>query len=328
MLSALVASAAPPGRAEENSMANQPAPGFTGATEWLNSKPLTLDELRGKVVLVDFWTYTCVNWRRTLPYVRAWAHKYEKNGLVVIGVHTPEFSFEKNLDNIKFALKEMDIEYPVAVDSNYAIWNVFENQYWPALYFIDATGRIRGQQFGEGDYVKAERTIQGLLAESGATGVDRTLVSVNPRGLEVAADWDALRSPETYIGYHRGDPHVYAAPVELKLNHWALYGNWSVGKEAAILNKPGGRIAYRFQARDVNLIAGPERKGSAVHFRVLVDGQPPAQDHGGDVGADGVGTVVRPGTYQLIRRRNPVGDRLFEIEFLDRGVEAFDFTFG
>ena len=301
---------------------------LAGAVEWLNSKPLTLPELRGKIVLVDFWTYTCVNWRRTLPYVRAWAHKYKPYGVVVIGVHTPEFSFEKNIGNVGRAIKEMDVDYPVAVDSNYAIWNAFNNEYWPALYIFDGQGRIRTQHFGEGGYDEAERTIQQLLTDDGKSGFDRSLVSVEPQGLELAADWDDVRSQETYVGYERGDPHVYAAPVTLKLNEWALLGNWSVGKEAAVLNKPDGRIAYRFRARDVNLIMGPERVGATIRFRVLVDGNPPGVAHGGDVDAAGYGTVSRQDTYQLVRQPKPIVDRLFEIEFLDPGVEAFDFTFG
>jgi thiol-disulfide isomerase/thioredoxin len=307
-----------------------PAPpaSLSGAVAWLNSEPLTLAQLRGKVVLVDFWTYTCVNWRRTLPYVRAWAKKYGQYGLIVVGVHTPEFSFEKNLDNIRRAIKEMDVDYPVAVDSNYAIWNAFNNDYWPALYLIDAHGQIRWESFGEGRYDDAERAIQQLLTDSGRTGFDRNLVSVQPHGLEVAADWDDLRSPETYVGSDRGTPRVYAAPVPLKLNEWALYGHWSVGKEAAALNEPGGRIAYRFHARDVNLILGPQRPGAAVRFRVLVDGRPPGANHGGDDDAGGYGEVNRQDTYQLIRQGKPIVDRLFEIEFLDAGVEAFDFTFG
>lgn len=301
---------------------------LSGAVTWLNSKPLALADLRGKVVLVDFWTYTCVNWRRTLPYVRAWASKYKPYGLVVIGVHTPEFSFEKNLDNIRHAVATMEIDYPVAVDSNHAIWNAFNNDYWPALYLIDGKGNIRWQQFGEGKYDETERNIQQLLVEGGHSGFDRNMVSVQPRGLEVAANWDDVRSPETYVGYGRGGPRVYAEPVQLKLNEWALYGGWTAGEEAAVLNKVGGRIAYRFHARDVNLIMGPERPNTTIRFRVLVDGQPPGANHGGDVDASGYGEVVRQDTYQLIRHGQPIVDRTFEIEFLDPGVEAYDFTFG
>ena len=251
--------------AKEANMVNQRAPSVAGAVEWLNSKPLTLSELHGKVVLVDFWTYTCVNWRRTLPYVRAWALKYKQDGLVVIGVHTPEFSFEKDLANVRRATKEMDVGYPVAVDSNYAIWRAFDNEYWPALYLIDAKGNVRAHHFGEGDYQKTERTIQELLGEAGAR-VDRNLVSVDPRGLEVAADWDDVRSAETYIGSHRGERRVEAAPDRLQLNEWTLVGDWSVGKEAAVLQRAGGRVAYRFHARDVNLIMGPVSREALCAF--------------------------------------------------------------
>jgi thiol-disulfide isomerase/thioredoxin len=301
---------------------------LSGATAWLNTKPLTLSGLRGKVVLVDFWTYTCVNWRRTLPYVRAWAKKYGKDGLVVIGVHTPEFSFEHKLDNVRRAVTELDVGYPVAVDNDYVIWNAFNNQYWPAIYLIAANGNVRWHQFGEGAYDDAERTIQSLLVESGHHSFDRNLVAVHPRGLEFAADSADLRSAETYIGYGRGTPRVYPTTISLGLNEWALYGNWSVDKEAAFLNTPEGRIAYRFHARDVNLVMGPGRPGTKIRFRVLLDGRPPGPSHGDDVDANGLGTVSRQDTYQLIRQAKPIVDRLFEIEFLDQGVEAYDFTFG
>jgi thiol-disulfide isomerase/thioredoxin len=304
------------------------ASSLSGAVAWLNSPPLALSQLRGKVVLVDFWTYTCVNWRRTLPYVRAWAEKYKADGLVVIGVHTPEFSFEKKPENVRWAVAQMEVDYPVALDSNYAIWNAFNNEYWPALYFIDAQGRIRSHQFGEGGYAEAERTIQQLLTEAGNAKFDRTLVSVRPRGLEVAAGWDDVRSPETYVGHERGDPHVYSSPIQLELNNWALYGNWSVGNEAAALNQAGGKIAYRFHARDVNLVMGPERPGKTIRFRVLLDGRAPGDDRGEDIDSDGYGTVERQNTYQLIRQRRPIDDRVFTIEFFEPGVEAFDFTFG
>lgn len=302
------------------------APSLDGAVVWLNSEPLTRSELRGKIVLVDFWTYTCVNWRRTLPYVRAWARKYGKYGVVTIGVHTPEFEFEKNLDNIRRAIKEMVVDYPVAVDSNYAIWNAFGNEYWPALYIIDAQGHIRAHYFGEGGYAQAERTIQQLLTEAGEHGFDRNLVSVEPRGLEVAADWNDVRSPESYLGSERGERRVNGTPAQL--NDWSLLGDWSVGKEAVTLNEAGGRIAYRFHARDVNLIMGPAKPGSSVRFRVLLDGQPPRAAHGSDVDPNGYGTLSRQDTYQLIRQPKPIVDRLFEIDFLDPGAEAFDFTFG
>jgi thiol-disulfide isomerase/thioredoxin len=325
--------------AEEKNMSTQTLPPFAGAVEWLNSRPLTPSALRGKVVLVQFWTYTCVNWLRTLPYVRAWAQKYKDHGLVVVGVHTPEFGFEANVDNVRREMKEMGIEYPVAIDSNYAIWNAFENEYWPALYFIDAQGRIRYHHFGEGDYEKSERMIQQLLVEAGNHDVGNDLVAVDPRGLEVAADWDDLRSPESFLGYERTENfaspggavpnrrHGYEIPAELALNSWALSGQWSFEKEA-VVSSEDGRIAYRFHARDLNLIMGSRTRGRSVRFRVLVDGKAPGAAHGGDVNADGYGSVSEQRTYQLIRQPKPIVDRQFEIEFLDPGIEAFDFTFG
>jgi thiol-disulfide isomerase/thioredoxin len=346
MLAAVVVSIAipiaPPMQvsAEDKSMLNETLPSFAGAVEWLNSKPLTATDLRGKVVLVQFWTYTCVNWRRTLPYVRGWAEKYKDKGLVVIGVHTPEFGFERNIENIRRAMKDMRIEYPVAVDSNYAIWNAFGNEYWPALYLIDANGRIRHQHFGEGDYEQSERVIQQLLTEAGHRGVGNGLVSVDPRGLEVAANWNDVRSPENFLGSERtqnfaspggvgaDNRHAYGIPTQLALNYWALSGEWTVESEAVVLNQAKGRIVYRFHARDVNLIMGPRTRGGSVRFRVLVDGQPPGAAHGGDVDANGYGTVSEQRTYQLIRQVKPIVDRQFDIEFLDPGVEAFDFTFG
>ncbi|MBV8172041.1 MAG: redoxin domain-containing protein [Candidatus Eremiobacteraeota bacterium] len=315
-------------------------PSFAGATAWLNSKPLTPADLRGKVVLIDIWTYTCVNWRRTLPYVRAWAHKYGRNGLVVIGVHTPEFEFEKDMDNIRRASKEMGVDYPIAVDSDYAIWRALNNEYWPALYFVDAQGHIRAHQFGEGKYDEAERTIQQLLAEAGSTEFDRGFVSVDPRGLELSANWNDVESPETYVGFDRtenfaspggfvaGRDHVYSVPARLALNEWALSGDWTSRKDAAALDKSGGRVAFRFHARDVNLIMGPATRGSSVRFRVLLDGAPPGNAHGGDVDANGYGRVSQQDTYQLIRQGRPILDRTFEIEFLEPGIEVFDFTFG
>ena len=321
-------------------MVHETLPSFAGAVGWLNSKPLTPAGLRGKVVLVQFWTYTCVNWLRTLPYVRAWAEKYKDKGLVVIGVHTPEFGFEKNIDNIRRAMKEMGIEYPVAIDSNYALWNAFGNEYWPALYLIDARGRIRRHHFGEGDYEQSERAIQQLLVEAGNRDIGNGLVSVDPRGLEVAADWNDVGSPENFLGYDRTENfaspggavadkrHVYGGPARLGLNNWSLSGAWTIEKEVVALSEAGGRIAYSFHARDLNLIMGPKTRGTSLRFRVLVDGQPPGAAHGGDVDANGYGTVSEQRTYQLIRQAKPVADRKFEIEFLDPGVEAFDFTFG
>ena len=310
------------------------------ATAWLNSPPLTAASLRGKVVLVDFWTYTCINWRRTLPYVRAWAEKYRDQGLVVIGVHSPEFSFEKNIDNVRWSTKEMRINYPVAVDSEFTIWRAFKNQYWPALYFIDAMGRIRHDQFGEGSYEQSEMIIQRLLAEAGAGGRSDEPAAIDPRGLEVAADWTSLKSPENYVGYERtqnfispggavrNEPRTYALPARLGVNDWALSGDWTMKSEATVLNKPNGRIVYRFHARDLHLVMGPSRPGMSVKFRVLLDGKAPGAAHGTDVDEQGDGTVTEQRLYQLIRQPKPIVDRQFEIEFLGPGVEAFAFTFG
>jgi len=313
-------------------------PSLAGATGWLNSQPLTAAGLRGKVVLVDVWTYTCINWRRTLPYVRAWAGKYKGQGLVVIGVHSPEFGFEKHVDNVRRAIQDMKIEYPVAVDSDYAIWRALDNHYWPALYVVDAQGRIRHHQFGEGGYDKAERVIQQLLAEAGASGVDKGLVAVEGLGAEAEADWADLKSGENYLGSERTENfvsrgpldqrHSYAAPASLRLNHWALSGEWTVRKDAILVNAAKGRITYRFHARDVHLVMGPAAPGASARFRVLIDGQPPGAAHGTDVDDQGNGTVGEQRLYQLIRQQEPIADRQFEIEFLDPGVEAFDFTFG
>lgn len=315
-------------------------PSLDGATAWINSKALTPSGLRGKVVLVDFWTYTCINWLRSLPYVRAWAEKYKDRGLVVIGVHAPEFSFEKNLENVRRAVNAMKIDYPVAVDNDYAIWRAFNNEYWPALYFIDAMGKIRHHQFGEGEYDRSERIIQQLLAEAGFDGISRDLVSVEARGVEAAADWGSLKSPENYLGYERTERfaslggatldqrRVYAAPARLGLNQWALSGDWTVGKEASILNSANGRIASRFHARDLHLVMGPAAQGGSVRFRVRIDGQPPGAAHGIDVDEQGNGTVTEQRLYQLIRQPNPITDQPFEIEFLDPGVAVFAFTFG
>jgi thiol-disulfide isomerase/thioredoxin len=308
--------------------------------EWLNSRPLTAAALRGKVVLIDFWTYTCINWRRTLPYVRGWAEKYRGQGLVVIGVHAPEFSFEKNVDNIRWALTDMKVDYPVVVDGDHAIWRAFSNQYWPALYFIDAKGRVRYHQFGEGEYQQSEMVIQELLAEAGSGAIDREPVSVDAQGAEAAADWRDLGSEENYVGYERAEnfaspggaaldqAHMYQKPAMLRPNAWALAGDWTVKKEAAALNKPNGRIAYRFHARDLHLVMGAAAPGASLRFRVLIDGKPPGAAHGTDVDEQGEGVVTRQRLYQLIRQPTPIVDREFEIEFLDPGVEAFAFTFG
>jgi thiol-disulfide isomerase/thioredoxin len=315
-------------------------PSLAGATGWLNSQPLTAAGLRGKVVLVDFWTYTCVNWRRTLPYVRAWAERYKDHGLVTIGAHTPEFSFEHDVENVRWAVKDMKIDYPVAIDSNYGIWNAFNNEYWPALYLVDARGRIRFHQFGEGEYEQSERAIQQLLAEAGVGGAGHELTPVKAYGAEVAADSGSLRSAENYVNYERTEGfespggavrnkrHVYEAPGHLGPNRWALAGDWTIGKEAVALNQANGRIAYCFHARDLNLVMGPAARGASVRFRVFIDGQPPRAAHGVDVDEQGNGTVVEPRLYQLVRQSGPIADRQFEIEFLDAGAQAFDFTFG
>ncbi len=310
------------------------------ATEWLNSPPLSPEALRGKVVIVDFWTYTCINWLRTLPYVRAWHEKYSKHGLVVIGAHSPEFAFEKNLNNVRRATGELGVGFPVAVDSDHTIWRAFRNQYWPALYFIDAKGRLRHRQFGEGSYEQSEMIIRQLLTEAGATDIPSGPAPVQARGIEQAADWRNLKSPETYLGYDRAEnfsspgarirnrPHTYAIPTELSRNEWALSGDWTVKGNAAVANKPGGRIAYRFHARDLHLVMGPVAPGTSVRFRVLIDGHPPHDAHGLDVDRQGNGTLSEQRLFQLIRQPGPIGDRQFEIEFLDPGAEAFAFTFG
>jgi thiol-disulfide isomerase/thioredoxin len=315
-------------------------PSLAGATSWINSTPITASQLRGKVVLVDFWTYTCINWLRTLPYVRAWAEKYKGNGLVVIGVHTPEFGFEGDVDNVRRAAKAMGINYPIAVDSNHAIWRAFQNEYWPALYFVDSQGHLRHHQFGEGDYEQSERIIQQLLAEAGAKSLSRDLVSVDSPGIEAAADWANLRSPENYLGYERTENfasageldrdkrRIYATPEQLRLNHWSLAGDWTAGREAIVSSAAKGRVAYRFHARDLNLVMGPLARGTVVRFRVLIDGQSPGVAHGVDVDGDGNGRVTEERLYQLVRQQKPIVDRLFEIEFLDAGVAAFAFTFG
>ncbi len=310
------------------------------ADEWLNSAPLSASALRGKVVLVHFWTYTCINWLRTQSYLRVWAEKYKDKGLVVIGVHTPEFRFEKNIDNVRREVKALRVDYPVAVDSEYVIWRAFNNNYWPAQYFIDAKGRVRHTHFGEGSYDQSEMVIQRLLMEAGAGGIGDGLVSVEPRGFEVAADWATLKSPENYVGYERtegfaspGGPvrdesRMYELPAQLRRNDWALSGDWTMKRDAVELNKPNGRIVYRFHARDVNLVMGPATPGTSVKFRILIDGQLPGVAHGFDVDEKGEGTVTEQRLHQLIRQAGPIADRQLEIEFLGPGVEAFCFTFG
>lgn len=319
--------------------AAQSMPSLDRATAWINSPPLRAADLRGKVVLVEFWTYTCINWRRTLPYVRAWSERYEDSGLVVIGVHTPEFAFERELPKVRAAIEQIGIDFPVAVDSDYALWRAFNNEYWPAMYFIDANGRIRHQQFGEGGYETAERTLQKLLAEAGHSG-DGSLTPVVARGAEAQADWKNLGSPETYLGYQRtvrfaspggaraDRPHGYSLPERLRLNEWALAGHWTVGADSVVLKQANGRVVYRFHARDVHLIMGQGIASAPIRFRVLIDGQPPGASHGVDVDAHGYGTLGEPRMYQLIRQQTPIEDRVVEIEFVDAGAELFDFTFG
>ena len=314
-------------------------PGFEGATGWLNSPPLTTADLRGKIVLIDFWTYTCINWLRTLGYVRAWAEKYVDHGLVVVGVHTPEFPFERDVDNVRQAVKDMRVDYPVALDSDYSIWDAFSNRYWPAVYIADADGRIRHHHFGEGGYEECERVVQQLLRDAGRDAIPDDLVSVADDGFEAQADWANLESPETYLGYgqaqhfaspggaERDEPRAYTAP-ELRLNQWALSGDWTIGRGACVLDGVDGRIAFRFHARDVNLVMGPPARGTSVPFVVLVDGEPPGAAHGLDVDERGHGTLSEQRLHQLIRERGSIGDRTFEITFLAPGVEAYCFTFG
>jgi thiol-disulfide isomerase/thioredoxin len=315
-------------------------PSFGGATGWLNSPPLAPAGLRGKVVLVNFWTYTCVNWLRQLPYLRAWAEKYSGQGLVVIGVHTPEFGFEHDLVNVRRAVQEMRVDYPVAVDNDYAIWGAFANHYWPALYFADAQGNIRHHHYGEGEYQQSEMVIQRLLAEAGSADAGHELVSVDARGVEAPADWDSLRSPENYTGYERtenfaspggmvpGKRHAYTAPATLGLNQWALSGEWTIEEQAATLNEAVGQVVCRFHARDLNLVMGPATLGTSARFLVRIDGQPPRQAHGADVDDEGDAVVAQQRLYQLIRQPGRVTDRTFEITFLDPGAQVYAFTFG
>jgi thiol-disulfide isomerase/thioredoxin len=314
-------------------------PGFDGATGWLNSPPLTAADVEGKVVLVDFWTYTCINWLRTLSYVRAWAEKYHDRGLVTVGVHTPEFPFEQDIDNVRQAAKDMRIEYSIAVDSDYGVWRAFSNHYWPAVYIADAQGRIRHHQFGEGRYEECERVIQRLLREAGVEGVGDALVSVAADGFEAQADWTNLASPETYLGYEQtqnfaspggvafDESRTYVAPDSLRLNQWALSGDWTIENGASVLNRADGGIAFRFRARDLHLVLRRER-GTPVPFRVLIDGKPPGDAHGLDVDEQGHGTVAQQRLYQLVRQPGAITDRMFEITFLAPSIEAYVFTFG
>jgi Thioredoxin like C-terminal domain/AhpC/TSA family len=314
-------------------------PGFDAASGWVNTEPLTGDDLKGKVVLADFCTYTCINWLRTLGYVRAWSEKYEDQGLVVVGVHTPEFPFEADPDNVVEALAALNVGFPIALDPEYAVWEAFGNRYWPAAYIADAEGRIRHQQFGEGGYEECERVIQRLLRDASREAVGDELVSIVPEGIEAQADWGTVESPETYVGYQQGrnfaspegvtidEGKTYSIPDPLRRNSWALAGDWTVGGRAAVLDRAGGSIAYRFHARDVNLVLR-SREGTPVPFRVLLDGEAPGDARGLDVDEDGKGTVAQPRLYQLIRQPGQIEDRTVEIAFDAAGAEAYVFTFG
>ncbi|RCS30531.1 cytochrome c biogenesis protein DipZ [Rhodanobacter denitrificans] len=314
-------------------------PSLAGATQWLNSPPLTTDSLRGKVVLVDFWTYSCINCIRTLPYVRGWADKYKDHGLVVIGVHAPEFAFEKDPANVAKAIKDLGVDYPVALDNNYAIWKGFNNEYWPAHYFIDAQGQIRHHHFGEGEYRESEDVIRQLLVDAGQKNLPGGYVSDDHHGVEAAASNDPTRSPETYVGYARAmnfvggrvardDAHDYHAPSSLAADQWSLDGRWTVHDENAQLDRDGGAIVYRFRGRDLHLVLGPASDGKPIRYRVTIDGKPPGADHGMDTDEAGNGTVTGQRLYQLVRQASGSGERLFEIEFQDPGVQAYAFTFG
>jgi thiol-disulfide isomerase/thioredoxin len=315
-------------------------PDLDGAIGWLNSAPLNRESLRGKVVFVDFWTYTCINSLRPLPYVKSWAARYNDAGLVVIGAHTPEFSFEHDRVNVQNAVRDLKITYPVAIDSNSRIWQSFHNQYWPAQYLVDAKGRIRYHHFGEGDYGEIEHVIQELLKENGATGLVSETTSVSAVGIEAAPDWTDQRSPETYIGYsqtqnfsspervHKDSAEVFSAPAKPSLNHWGLSGSWNVNAESAVLQAVPGKIVFRFHSRDLNLVLAPTKDGKPVRFKVILDGSAPGENCGVDTAEDGSGEVREPRLYQLIRQKGPIEDRTFEIEFLDPGAHALDFTFG
>jgi cytochrome c biogenesis protein CcdA/thiol-disulfide isomerase/thioredoxin len=315
-------------------------PPLDGAVQWLNSPPLTVQALKGKVVLVDFWTYSCINCLRTLPYVKAWAEKYRDQGLVVIGVHAPEFAFERDIGNVTKAMKDLGINYPVAIDNDFKVWRAFNNEYWPAHYFADAQGRIRYHHFGEGEYAESERVIQQLLREAGAAKVADGLINASAEGVQLAPDMNEVQSPETYVGYQRAEHFVpetrlvpdkvsaYSAPSQLALNDWSLGGQWNVGSERATSSAPASRIVYRFHARDLHLVLGPGTHGKPVRFKVLIDGKAPGDAHGTDVAPDGSGSVTEQRLYQLVRQNGGVTDRTFSIEFLDPGVSAYAFTFG
>ena len=321
-------------------LGSSPLYSLSGADGWINSKPLSVKELEGKVVLVDFWDYSCINCIRTIPYIRAWADKYRNSGLVVIGVHSPEFDVEKQMPNVERAVKRFGITYPVALDSDYKIWNAFHNQYWPAHYFIDAKGKVRYEHFGEGGYDQSERWIQELLKEVNSKTMPASFVTVHGQGAQAAADVNDLRSQEIYIGYARADnfasqggikrdtEHSYTEPAHLQLNEWGLSGQWLDQKQAAVLKASGGKIIFRFRARDLHLVLAPGTSGRSIRYRVTVDGQAPGPNHGIDTDAQGNGIVTDDRLYQLIRQKGPVTDHTFVIEFLDPGVHAFSFTFG
>jgi thiol-disulfide isomerase/thioredoxin len=304
-------------------------PGFHGATAWLNSPPLSPEELRGKVVLVDFWTYTCINWLRTLGYVRAWAEKYEAQRLVVVGVHTPEFPFERDVDNVRWAIADMNVRYPVALDPDYGVWQAFSNHYWPAVYVADAQGQIRYHHYGEGSYDECERVIQELLRDAGAEGIPDDLVSPELEGFEVQADWATLESPETYLGSEQASNFAPGVPAEdLELNQWTLVGDWAIERRASVLQGGEASLVFRFHARDVNLVIGLPAKSSSLPFRVVLDGEPPGDAHGFDVDEQGRGVVNEQRLYQLVREPGGIADRTFEISFDAPGAEAYCFTFG
>jgi cytochrome c biogenesis protein CcdA/thiol-disulfide isomerase/thioredoxin len=316
-------------------------PSLSGASSWLNSAPLTPEALRGRVVVIDFWTYSCINCLRSLPYVEAWYSRYKDHGLVVIGVHTPEFAFERNEDNVRRAVSDLGISYPVALDNDYAIWRAFNNQYWPAHYFVDSTGRIRGHHYGEGDYDQSEQIIRQLLSEAGDTSLPLPGTGIaGANGVQAAADMTHVQSPETYVGYQRAQsfaspgglvhdaPHSYQLPASLALNQWALAGSWAVDPEKAVLNAAPGKIEFRFFARDLHLVLGPGADGKPVRFRVQLDGAAPGADHGTDTDADGSGIIREQRLYQLIRQSGEVGQHAFSIEFEDGNVQAYAFTFG
>jgi thiol-disulfide isomerase/thioredoxin len=314
-------------------------PDFDGAVDWLNSPPLSRNSLRGKVVLVNFWTYSCINSLRELPYMKAWAAKYKDAGLVVIGVHAPEFGFEKERANVRNAVHDLHVTYPVAIDSNHAIWDAFNNEYWPADYFIDGQGRIRYHHFGEGDYAGSEHVIQQLLKANGATGLDDTTVRISADGVEAAPSVDE-ESPETYVGYRQArrfaspervaqdSRKTYSTPVTASLNEWGLSGWWNVGAESGVLQAARGKILFRFHSRDLHMVLAPAKNGKPIRFKVTLDGAAPGENAGGDSAPDGAGEVREPRLYQLIRQKGRVGDHTFEIDFLDDGVQAFSFTFG